>query len=254
MSDLALPDPSEFEVLSLDAARDALARLVRIADVRDVGHRASALADYLRRAKAAQDMVDRAIALQVLAERRAGELIDREKLEGGQRGEYLKSLRTTANVVRRWVAFASTPDRLLRDVLESESPLTISGVLRRLETTSVERVEKGIYRSPSGRYFVTWRDHGVKHRKMVGTDLLQARRELLALSGKVQRRKRPPSRINQPLIFLTEAYNGVRRSLGDCQTVMRHSEARIVKGHLEAAMAHLYKAEDELTRALKELG
>ncbi len=98
------------------------------------------------------------------------------------------------------------------------------------------RVERGIYRQPNGKYAVCWRHAGRLRFRTVGFDVVEARRERLALIAATREGKVP---VSPRLRFETVAGWWVERF-----------EAKVAAGerHPRTLEAHRYQLDRHLLR------
>lgn len=239
------------ESADIAKARAALEQIHDLATARDFSNKAAAAATYFKRAKETRHLADSAAEVQVWAERRAGWIIIDQGAED-EHTDVARNLGTNAQTVRRWLAFAKAEEALIDGVIselhQNDESVTATGVARRLQTKSLERVERGIYLNYLGRYVLRWRERGSSRQQLSGTDLRQAREHLLIVTGAAGPARKPAER--GPKAEIKDAYDGVRVIL---QT-LDHAYPKVapdVRAMLERACGALYKAEDDLGRAMR---
>lgn len=241
--------PERSSVVSVEAARMALQEIQILEEAQDFSHKASAAAKYFHHAKETRDLSRQMVEVQIWAERRAGELLDRERLENG-RSEYIKELGSVGKTIRRWICFASVDEKALRSVINQSEELTATGVERRLNIKSVKRVERGIYLSATGQFIIRWRQQGISRSRLAGLDLASARRQLLVATGKVKPDPEPGPREYTAVEMLTDSYRSIRHALGLLDRLPTGLSAD-TKALVSAAFADLYRAEDSISAALR---
>jgi hypothetical protein len=241
---------------SITEARAALERLHDVEEVHDLSKRAAAAAGYYQRAKETRQLANRATEVRIWAERRAGWLLIEEGVDYKARGDVARRLGTNGQTVWRWLSFAkaleSAVEAVIAEAYAKDMDLNVNGVMRRLQTRDLERVERGIYVNYLGRYVLRWRRDGISRQQIVGNDLKEARHQLLVVTGKAKP-LRSESLRRTPKDDIDNAYSGVRSALQLIDRAHAFVEPE-VRADLEAAAHALYKAEDALGRALRGPG
>jgi phage N-6-adenine-methyltransferase len=222
------------QLVRYDAARNALAECARVDEAKDIRDKALALAAYARQAQD-MDMIRWATEIQRRAERKTGELLDEEKLNGGDR----KSLSSNARVKlgdlgisydqsSDWQKLADIPEAEFEDAMAQPEIPSVGAIINRTSFTGnnewftpVEHIERA--RHVLGAIDLDPASHSVAQKTVRAAQWFSSEQDGLAQewSGRVW--LNPP--YAQPLIshFIDKLIDEVQRSRVTAAILLTHN-------------------------------